>query len=86
MDKTFVDQIDNPNMWIVIQDTIKMLKEMGKEILVEGVEEERVVRKFTELDTDLIQGCDLIQGFYFCKPLPKGEFIKFMENHISIGE
>lgn len=81
LDKSFIDQIDNPNMWIVIKDTIKMLKEMGKEILVEGVEEERVVRKFTSLDTDLIQGCDLIQGFIFCKPLPKNEFVQFMKEH-----
>ena len=81
LDKSFVDMIDEPNMLIVIEDTISMLKSMGKEVLVEGIEEERVARRFTELDADLIQGCELIQGFYFCKPLPRDEFIEFMRNH-----
>ena len=81
LDKSFVDSIDDPQMWIVIQDTITMLKEMGKEILVEGVEEERVAKKFTALKTDLFQGCELIQGFYFCMPLPQEEFIEFIKRH-----
>ena len=79
LDKSFVDMIDDPNMWIVIQDTIQMLKEMRKEVLVEGIEDADVAKRFTELRPDLIQGCELIQGFYFCKPLPKQEFIEFMK-------
>ncbi len=81
LDKSFVDMVDDPQMWIVIQDTISMLKEMGKEVLVEGVEEERVARMFTNINTDLIQGCELIQGFYFCKPIPAHEFIEFIKTH-----
>ncbi|MCR4990174.1 MAG: EAL domain-containing protein [Lachnospiraceae bacterium] len=81
LDKSFVDMVDDPQMWIVIQDTISMLKEMGKEVLVEGVEEERVAKMFTEIRTDLIQGCELIQGFYFCKPLPADEFVEFIRTH-----
>lgn len=82
LDKNFVDMIDDPMMWIVIQDTIKMLKEMGQEIIVEGVEEEYVAKKFMDLRADLLQGCELIQGFYFCKPLPEKEFIEFMKEHV----
>ena len=81
LDKSFVDMVDDPQMWIVIQDTISMLKEMGKEVLVEGVEEERVARMFTNIKTDLIQGCELIQGFFFCKPIPADEFIEFIRTH-----
>ncbi|MCR4789192.1 MAG: EAL domain-containing protein [Lachnospiraceae bacterium] len=81
LDKSFVDMVDDPQMWIVIQDTISMLKEMGKEVLVEGVEEERVARMFTDINTDLIQGCELIQGFYFCKPVPADEFLEFIRTH-----
>ncbi|MCR5732979.1 MAG: EAL domain-containing protein [Lachnospiraceae bacterium] len=86
LDKSFVDMVDDPQMWIVIQDTIAMLREMGKEVLVEGVEEERVARMFTDIKTDLIQGCELIQGFYFCKPLPKDAFLEFIRNHRQITE
>jgi len=81
LDKSFVDMIDDPQMCIVIQDTISMFKEMNKEVLVEGVEEEATARKFSDLEADLIQGCELMQGFYFCKPLPEEEFIKFIEEH-----
>ena len=81
LDKSFVDMVDDPQMWIVIQDTISMLKEMGKEVLVEGVEEERVAKMFTDIRTDLIQGCELIQGFYFCKPIPKDDFVEFIKQH-----
>ena len=83
LDKSFVDMVDDQQMWIVIQDTISMLKEMGKEVLVEGVEEERVARMFTNINTDLIQGCELIQGFYFCKPIPADDFIEFIKAHKS---
>lgn len=81
LDKSFVDMIDDPQMCIVIRDTISMFKEMGKEVLVEGVEDESVARRFSDLNADLIQGCELMQGFYFCKPLPEKEFLKFMQDH-----
>ena len=81
LDKTFVDKIDDPQMCIVIRDTIAMFKEMGKEVLVEGVEQEAVARRFSDLDADLIQGCELMQGFFFCRPLPEKDFVQFIEDH-----
>ena len=83
LDKSFVDMVDDTNMWIVIQDTIKMLKDMGKEVLIEGVEKENVADKFRELNTSLFLGCELMQGFYFCKPLPEKEFIEFIKEHMN---
>jgi EAL domain-containing protein (putative c-di-GMP-specific phosphodiesterase class I) len=81
LDKSFVDMIDDPQMCIVIQDTISMFKEMDKEVLVEGVEEEAVARKFSDLEADLIQGCELMQGFFFCKPIPGPEFLDFIKRY-----
>ena len=77
LDKSFVDEMDDPRMWIVIKNTVNMLHEMKKDILVEGVEEEKTLNRFLNL------GCEYIQGFYFSKPLPAREFIKFMleNNH-----
>ena len=83
LDRSFVEGVNDPNMWIVIEDTISMLKEMGKEVLVEGVEEESVAKRFLQLPCDLLQGCEYIQGFYFCKPLPENEFIEFMHKHAA---
>ncbi len=84
LDKTFVDGVDDPQMWIMVQDTIKMLKEMGKKVLVEGVEEEKVVWKFTDLGADYIQGCEYLQGYYFCRPLPENDFVDFMKKQVGV--
>ena len=72
LDKSFVDEMDDPQMWIVIKNTVNMLHEMKKDILVEGVEEERTFNRFINL------GCEYIQGYYFSRPLPAREFIMFM--------
>ena len=83
LDRSFIEGVDDDKMWIMIQDTIKMLKEMGKKVLIEGVEEENVVHKFTELGADYIQGCEYLQGYYFCRPLPERDFIEFMNMQVS---
>lgn len=72
LDKSFVDEEDNPRMWIVLRNTIKMLKDMDMHIVVEGIETENLVKKFSDLN------CEYIQGYYFSKPIPEDEFIDFM--------
>jgi len=77
LDKTFVDEEDNPRMWIVLKNTIKMLKDMDMSIVVEGVENAELAKKFADLD------CEYIQGYYYSKPVPKSDFITFMKNSAS---
>ena len=74
LDKSFVCEEDNPRMWIVLQNTIKMIKDMDMHIVVEGVETEQLVKRFSDLN------CEYIQGYYFSKPIPESEFIRFMYN------
>ncbi|MBQ0028608.1 MAG: EAL domain-containing protein [Lachnospiraceae bacterium] len=73
IDKSLVDEIDDPQMWIVITNTVNMIKSMNKKVLVEGVEDARTAERFIEL------GCDYIQGFYYSKPLPEKDFIEFVK-------
>lgn len=77
IDKSLVDEMNDPQMWIVITNTVKMLKNMNKKILVEGVEDKSTAEKFAEL------GCDYIQGFYFSKPLPEKDFVEFIKRENS---
>ncbi len=77
LDKTFVNEEDNPRMWIVLKNTIKMLKDMDMSIVVEGVESAELAKKFADLD------CEYIQGYYYSKPVPKSDFITFMKNSAS---
>ncbi|MGN1110240.1 MAG: EAL domain-containing protein, partial [Oscillospiraceae bacterium] len=72
LDKSFVNEQNNTKMWIFIQNTVKMLKEMNIEVLVEGVETVEMLEVFKKLK------CDFIQGYYFSKPVCKDDFVKFI--------
>ena len=54
----------------VIKSLIEMLKMVNYDLVFEGVETKE------ELDAVVSYGCDVIQGFYFDKPLLAKEFIK----------
>ena len=74
LDKSFTDVEENPRLLIVLQNTIKMIKDMNMKIVVEGIETEKLVNQFSELQ------CEYIQGYYYSKPIPKQEFIAFIQN------
>ena len=78
LNKTFVDEIENPTTETIVKDTIHMLKSLGKEILIEGIETQDRAELFTNFSYDKVLGCDYLQGFYFSKPLPQTEFVKFL--------
>jgi len=75
LDKSFVDQWEDPQMRLVIQDTIRMLKDIGKEIVVEGVETKEEAEWFSE------QNCDYIQGYFYARPMPEQDFLTFLSEH-----
>lgn len=77
LDKSLADRVDDPKIKIVLKNTIRMLKEIGMEIVVEGVETKETLEKFTEME------CDFIQGYYFSKPLPEQEFVEFIQKSIK---
>lgn len=73
LDKTFVDNSHKPKLHIFLKGTIRMLKDMDMEIVVEGIETQQMVQTFSELN------CDFIQGYYYSKPIPQNEFVRFIE-------
>ena len=77
-DKSLADKVDDSRMKILLKNTIRMLKEIGMEIVVEGVETKETLQQFTEL------GCDYIQGYYFSKALPEQEFVEFIRESQGI--
>ena len=74
LDKSLVDEQHNPKMWILLRNTVQMLKAMNMQIVVEGIETREMVDLFSELK------CDFIQGYFFSKPLPQADFVKLIEN------
>ena len=54
---------------------IEFSKEIGLEVVAEGVDNQKqvdILKKFK---------CDTIQGFYYSKALPRQEFEKFIANN-----
>ena len=54
----------------ILTNSINMIKQMKKKIVVEGVETESQIKLLESL------GVDYQQGFYFSKPIPKADFIR----------
>lgn len=72
IDKSFVDKVGIENEHrqdtAVIRHIISLAKELGFVCLAEGAE------KRTQIDALKALGCDVIQGYYFSKPIPVEEY------------
>lgn len=76
LDKSFTHAEDNPRLMIVLKNTIEMIKAMNMQIVVEGVETEQMVDRFSRLQ------CEYIQGYYYSRPLPQRDFVEFMKKAV----
>lgn len=72
LDRTFVNN-SQPRMTIFLRNIIRTFKDMELEIVVEGIETEQMVQRFSELN------CDFIQGYYYSKPIPEEQFVEFIQ-------
>lgn len=77
LDKSFADLEGNPRLQIVLHNTIKMIKDMDMQIVVEGVETAKLVKHFSELQ------CEYMQGYFYSKPIPKDEFVTFIQQALT---
>ena len=68
LDKSLIDFIGHKNGELVLSYTMALGKELGVQLVAEGVE------TASQLLFLKHKGCDIIQGFYFSKPLPVNEF------------
>lgn len=74
IDKFFIDQIDEKHTKSLVQHIIELVHEMGMLVLAEGVETKEqliTLKKF---------GCDMIQGYYFSKPLLPDDFVDYYKS------
>lgn len=62
---------------IVLQNTIKMIKDLGKEIVVEGVEDEEMVEMLGRC------GCDFMQGYFYSKPISDAKFVEYIKTNLK---
>jgi len=65
IDKSFIrNMIDEDNDAVIVRSTIDLAHNMGRDVIAEGVENQDT---YDILD---ILGCNYIQGFHICPPLP----------------
>ena len=69
--------MENEDAFTILRHTVSMLRSLRKEIVVEGVETEKMARLLSEM------GCDFLQGFLYSKPIPREEFVKFMKERAA---
>ncbi|MFW5655836.1 MAG: EAL domain-containing protein, partial [Roseicyclus sp.] len=81
IDRAFVDGIDDdPARRDLVQGIIEMAKTMSSEVVVEGVETEAQARILTEL------GANVLQGYFFARPLSLGALETWLNDHLSFSE
>ncbi|MDT3334682.1 EAL domain-containing protein [Shewanella sp. SP1S1-7] len=77
LDRSFVKDIESdPNDAAISAATISMSHELGLTVVAEGVENEAQLVLLSSM------GCDLVQGFYFSKPLAAEECFRFIQRNL----
>jgi EAL domain-containing protein (putative c-di-GMP-specific phosphodiesterase class I) len=65
IDRSFVSaMMTSPSDATIVRSTIDLGRNLGLVVTAEGVEDARTRRRLAEL------GCDLVQGYELCRPLP----------------
>jgi len=76
IDKSFVlDMLVDENDAAIVQATIDLAHNLGMKVVAEGVENKETAERLKEL------GCDILQGYYFSKPLPADSFLAWVSAH-----
>lgn len=74
VDKGLIDDLEtSANARTIAQSIIRLSHELGLSVVAEGVE--------TRMQAELLKayGCDVIQGYYYSRPLPARQFIQLMK-------
>ncbi|MCR5452494.1 MAG: EAL domain-containing protein [Lachnospiraceae bacterium] len=67
--------MEDPSSMAVLRNTMSMISEVGKKVLVEGVETKEMA------DILVANGCDYMQGYLYSRPLPEDEYIVFLNEN-----
>ncbi|MGD0142789.1 MAG: EAL domain-containing protein [Rhizomicrobium sp.] len=60
---------------VILGSIVNLAHELGRAVVVEGVENEHDVARLRDL------GCEFAQGFYYCAPMPRGDALDYIARH-----
>lgn len=72
LDREFIRTSIESDSMLVLENSVRMIKDMGLEAAAVGVESLFVRRRLVEM------GCDIQQGYYYSAPKEKGDLIRFI--------
>jgi EAL domain-containing protein (putative c-di-GMP-specific phosphodiesterase class I) len=76
IDRIFTRQIlVNPTTQHIVKATIDLAKQLGYEVLIEGIEDKETADLLERL------GCHSAQGYYYLKPKSEDEVIKYLRQY-----
>lgn len=74
IDKEFISEVDsNEDDYAIVAATISMAHKLGKKVVAEGVETQAQLDCLKKLE------CDVIQGYFFAKPMYIDDLISFLQ-------
>lgn len=76
IDKSYIQELTIPekNSRIIVESIISLIKNLGMDVVAEGVETNEQLAVLKKLE------CNEVQGYIFSRPLPPEEFVKYVEN------
>ncbi len=81
IDKSFIANLStNKNDQVIVSATIEMAKKLGLKVVAEGVETKEQAKLLESF------GCDIVQGFFYSRPLSKEEMEKLLLQKKEIKE
>ena len=79
IDRSFVLDIpEDKDDMMITSAIISMAKNLGLKVIAEGVEEQG------QIDFLKQHSCDILQGYYFSRPVPAKEFEKLLKKNVEI--
>lgn len=78
LDKFFLDKgVDDARDEMILSSVVNIVKKMGVKVTQEGVETKEDFEKLKAM------GCDVIQGYYFSKPMKYVDYLEFVRKNFS---
>ena len=81
IDRSFVNDIlTDEHDWLLAKSIIYLCKSLSIPVVAEGVENK------AQADRLAAHGCDVFQGYYFAKPMPKADLISFLNEKKALKQ